>query len=213
MKAQDRRDHLGDVARGLFVTNGYRGTTTLAVAEAAGVSEALLLKHFGTKEALFREAIAEPVVSVLEQAVDANRDRVRQGSMQDVADHLSGLTTFGVGWAGLVRQHGPLLLALLREANEFPDVARQVADMVGAVVDQVADSLAALTEGEDYVDFDVRVATYAGLAGMGAAALAGQDIESYMERFVPILMFGLLSPLGRERLGAPAGSAAAMAGD
>lgn len=202
MSAADRRQDLLAAARRLFLDGGYRGTTTLAVAEAGGVSEALLLKHFGTKQALFREAMAEPVVTMLQEAVAANWERVVSGSFDTVADHLVRLREFGVGWAGLIREHGPLLLALLRESNDFPDVAAQVGEMVAAVVDQVAGSLAALTAGEEYVDFDARVATYAGLAAMGVAAVAGPDIDSYMDKFVTMLMFGLLSPTGRQRSGA-----------
>ena len=39
--------------RGVFAENGFRGTTTRALAVAAGVSEALLFQHFPTKEALY----------------------------------------------------------------------------------------------------------------------------------------------------------------
>jgi AcrR family transcriptional regulator len=37
----------------VFAENGFRGTTTKALAEAAGVSEALLFKHFPSKDALY----------------------------------------------------------------------------------------------------------------------------------------------------------------
>jgi AcrR family transcriptional regulator len=39
--------------RAVFAEKGFHGTTTRELAEAAGVSEALLFKHFPTKEALF----------------------------------------------------------------------------------------------------------------------------------------------------------------
>src|SRR6185437_12923331 len=37
----------------LFSRNGFRGTTTKEIARAAGVSEAMVFRHFETKEALY----------------------------------------------------------------------------------------------------------------------------------------------------------------
>ncbi len=39
--------------RKVFAERGFHGTTTRALADAAGVSEALLFKHFPNKEALY----------------------------------------------------------------------------------------------------------------------------------------------------------------
>ena len=39
--------------RRVFAAKGFDGTTTRELADAAGVSEALLFKHFPNKEALF----------------------------------------------------------------------------------------------------------------------------------------------------------------
>jgi AcrR family transcriptional regulator len=48
-----RRESILRAVRRVFAENGFRGTTTKALAEAAGVSEALLFKHFPSKEAIF----------------------------------------------------------------------------------------------------------------------------------------------------------------
>jgi AcrR family transcriptional regulator len=53
LSSEERRDSILKAARGVFAENGFRGTTTKALAEAAGVSEALLFQHFPTKEALY----------------------------------------------------------------------------------------------------------------------------------------------------------------
>lgn len=49
-----------DAARTLFGRRDYRSTTTREIAEAAGVSEYLLFRHFGSKADLFREALVLP---------------------------------------------------------------------------------------------------------------------------------------------------------
>jgi TetR/AcrR family transcriptional regulator len=56
MRGDERREQLIRVALGLFATKGFNGTTTKEIAQAAGVTEALIFRHFPTKEALY-EAI------------------------------------------------------------------------------------------------------------------------------------------------------------
>jgi AcrR family transcriptional regulator len=55
-----------DAARDLFARQDYRSTTTREIAEAAGVSEHLLFRHFGSKAALFREALVIPFTSFVD---------------------------------------------------------------------------------------------------------------------------------------------------
>ncbi|WP_166905583.1 TetR/AcrR family transcriptional regulator [Mycobacterium sp. DL440] len=56
----EARRLLLDGGRELFSRQGYRSTTTREIAEAAGVSEYLLFRHFGSKAGLFREALVLP---------------------------------------------------------------------------------------------------------------------------------------------------------
>lgn len=56
-----------DAARQLFARQDYRSTTTREIAQAAGVTEHLLFRHFGSKAALFREALVLPFTSFVEE--------------------------------------------------------------------------------------------------------------------------------------------------
>lgn len=49
----DRREQILDVASSLFAQQGYRGTTTRLIAERAAVTEALIFRHFPSKEELY----------------------------------------------------------------------------------------------------------------------------------------------------------------
>jgi len=53
MRGDERRDQILATAVNLFARNGFRGTTTKEIARAAGVSEAMVFRHFATKEALY----------------------------------------------------------------------------------------------------------------------------------------------------------------
>jgi AcrR family transcriptional regulator len=62
LSAEERRRAIIRAVRRVFAERGFDGTTTRALADAAGVSEALLFKHFPNKEALF-EAMQESCCS------------------------------------------------------------------------------------------------------------------------------------------------------
>jgi AcrR family transcriptional regulator len=53
LSSEERRAAIIQAVRQAFAEKGFHGTTTRELADAAGVSEALLFKHFPTKEALF----------------------------------------------------------------------------------------------------------------------------------------------------------------
>ena len=53
ISGEERRASIIRTARTVFVEKGFSGTTTRQLAAAAGVSEALLFKHFPSKEALY----------------------------------------------------------------------------------------------------------------------------------------------------------------
>ncbi len=52
------RDELLTAAARVYAEAGYRGATTRRIALAAGVNEITLFRHFGSKDALLREALA-----------------------------------------------------------------------------------------------------------------------------------------------------------
>src|SRR5215510_3958335 len=53
LSAEERRQAIADAVRDVFADKGFDGTTTRELARAAGVSEALLYKHFPSKESLY----------------------------------------------------------------------------------------------------------------------------------------------------------------
>src|SRR3954468_4071559 len=53
LSGEERRAAIIRAVRRAFAEKGFHGTTTRELAEAAGVSEALLFKNFPNKEALY----------------------------------------------------------------------------------------------------------------------------------------------------------------
>lgn len=59
MDSDKRRDMIIRAVRCVFAEKGFRGATTRELARAAGVSEALLFKHFPDKEAIYTAMLEE----------------------------------------------------------------------------------------------------------------------------------------------------------
>jgi AcrR family transcriptional regulator len=59
MPSEDRRRQLLEVAVASFAQNGFNGTKTKEIAAAAGVSEAILFRHFASKEDLYHAILDE----------------------------------------------------------------------------------------------------------------------------------------------------------
>src|SRR5262245_58183051 len=59
MQHKDRRQDILRAAVDLFAKKGFRGTTTRDLAAQAEVNEAIIFRHFNTKEELYRAILEE----------------------------------------------------------------------------------------------------------------------------------------------------------
>lgn len=71
---QEVRELLLGAARSTFAARGYARSSTREIADAAGVSEALLFRHFGSKANLFELAVLGPFHGFMEAYVDSRPD-------------------------------------------------------------------------------------------------------------------------------------------
>lgn len=131
LTADERRQQIVRSARKVFVAQGLGGARTRDIAAEAGVNEALLYRHFASKEELFEAAVVEPLQAAVahlvqdsgvppadsessrEEMVERTRAFVLDliGVMQDVGP-LLGIMMFGGDEpaAGYYKQHlSPLL--------------------------------------------------------------------------------------------------------
>ena len=65
-RAAERRGEIIAAAQAEFIRANYAGARTRDIADAAGVNQATLFKHFPTKEALFEEAVMRPLVEAMQ---------------------------------------------------------------------------------------------------------------------------------------------------
>lgn len=94
----------------LLAEKGYKGATTRAIAERAGLTEVTLFRHFGSKEALLKEAIQrfappyEQMIPNYSGDLQADLSQLLQNYMQ------------------LVQNNGQLLFRLLPELMRHPEL-------------------------------------------------------------------------------------------
>lgn len=108
MSAERRRAQIIESARRVFAESGYAATRTREIAAEAGVNEAMLYRHFPSKEELFEASVLESIdaamVRATENAHGISRDLA--GSASDVED---GIRRFFTDLADLAVDLGPLI--------------------------------------------------------------------------------------------------------
>ena len=119
MSGDERRQQLIETALHLFATNGFRGTTTKAIAQAAGVSEGIIFRYFPTKEDLYTAILNH---KARQQGIDRTLETLRRtmAAQDDEALVVQlALKTFEV-----FRRDADFQRLMLRAALESEDLAQ-----------------------------------------------------------------------------------------
>jgi len=85
MSGDMRREQILQTAVELFSKHGFRGTTTKEIAKASGVSEAMVFKHFTTKDGLY-DAILDNKACQGEMQFPWHEDSVIRKAMDERDD-------------------------------------------------------------------------------------------------------------------------------
>jgi len=70
---EQRKAQILETATKLFVAKGYHQTKTKAIAQACGISEPVIYKHFGSKDELFLESIVN-IAGEIFQEINFDRE-------------------------------------------------------------------------------------------------------------------------------------------
>jgi AcrR family transcriptional regulator len=136
-KAERKRQLLAH-AKQLFVMHGYQETTTEKIAQAAGVTEPVLYRHFGSKKALFLEVLKEIRQATLERW---------HAETRDVTDPLAKLHAIADMYLGSTREHALEFRIMHRTLIETND--EEIASFLRAFyLDSEALLAEVITEGQ-----------------------------------------------------------------
>jgi len=154
-KGQRTRQRILLAARKVFAEAGYEKATIRGIAELSGIDKATVIKHFGSKQELFHEAV---------QWTIPVGDMTTADPAETAQNFLQGLLT---AWAA--DPDGPMAV-LLRTAMTSPDALELLRTKV---TDQAVTSVAASIDGPD-----ARLR-----AALLSAALMGIASQRYLLQF------------------------------
>ena len=127
MTAIEARERLLEVAARVYAEAGYHGTTTRRIAQEADVNEVTLFRHFGSKNALLREAI--------ERADRQSRELLDP----DAPDFIAELNRWALAAFRRFYAQRNLIRQLLGDIVQRPEIAPNICDeTTTAEFDQLA---------------------------------------------------------------------------
>jgi AcrR family transcriptional regulator len=118
LEGDARRAQITGIARRLFAEHGYRVTTTRQLARAAGVSDALMYRHFESKDDVLRAVVDQGLAgfAAMGEVAGTGRD-------QPLAERL---TTLGRAFLATLEAQADLLVLFISEHELLADDARLV---------------------------------------------------------------------------------------
>lgn len=128
LDGEERRKAIVNAAVPLFARRGFAGTTTREIAEAAGISEALVFKHFPSKKLLYRE--------ILRLGCEGDPALEQLASLQPSTKTLACMVRFMIrrfvlGDEAERAELDPRLRLVLHSCLEDGDYARELFETVG----------------------------------------------------------------------------------
>jgi AcrR family transcriptional regulator len=170
------RELVLEAARELFSTHGYPSTSTKRIAERAGVAEALLFRHFGSKAQLFREAVVDPLVEVLQGYADSwlayDEPHQPQAPVRSFIDTFYGALSDRRGFA----------MALTAASNYLDDVVDDAGVALADVVRAVEQVLEREARRFGYQGLNPPITARVGMGSVLAAAVFRGWLFSAAER-------------------------------
>ncbi|GAV21847.1 TetR/AcrR family transcriptional regulator [Carboxydothermus pertinax] len=115
MKKEEREQQILEAARNVFIEKGYRGATTVEIAQRAGISEVTLFRYFSSKQDIFMKSIEPILTETLQEVIQtSNRLSSKERIKQLLQDRIT-----------LISKHHRLIKMVLMEDqidDELPSV-------------------------------------------------------------------------------------------
>jgi AcrR family transcriptional regulator len=118
LEGEVRRAQIVEIARRLFAEGGYWPTTTRQLARAAGVSDALMYRHFESKDDVLRAVVDQGLAGLA-----AMREAASVGRDQPLAERL---TILGGAFLEVLEAQVDLIVLFVSEHQLLADDARLV---------------------------------------------------------------------------------------
>lgn len=108
MSAERRRAQIIESARHVFAQKGFAATRTREIAAEAGINEAMLYRHFPSKEELFEVSVLESIDAAMVRATE-NAKGISRDLAGSATEVEIGIRTFFTDLVNLAVDLGPLI--------------------------------------------------------------------------------------------------------
>lgn len=169
----DTREAILAAALDAYSKYGFRGATTRRIADAAGVNEVTIFRHFGSKEALLGEAL---------RAIPADELHVRLP--EDPRDPAAELAAWSEDQLIHLRDKRSMIRTCMGEIEERPEMTECAATAPRGAFAELCRYLVRVREaGMSFLDFDERVTA---ITLMGALFADAMGREMVPEIYPPL---------------------------
>jgi len=170
--APPTREQILAAAAKLYAEHGFRGTTTRAIAEAAGVNEVTLFRIFGSKETLIVEAMR------------AHSVPVHVGTLPEVpVDPEKELTAWATQTREVLVSMRSMICQAMSDADQNPEMQRCTSRGADAAVDSLRRYLDLVRDG-GFIAANAETHAAAGLL-LGALYHDAMSREFMPHLFIP----------------------------
>lgn len=168
MEKGGKRQDIIKAAIEVFAKNGFRGTTTRDLAAHAEVNEAIIFRHFNTKQELYRAILEQK----LTQGQDARFEEIRQ--LAESGDDQKFFETFGLHFLERHEEDSTFMRLLMFSALEGHELSEMfLGSMAGR--DPMASYIARRMDDGAFRRMDPHLAARA-ILGMFVAYIQMQEI-------------------------------------
>jgi len=185
-RAAERRQHILDTSRRLFIQNGFHGTGVAQIAVASGIKVGQIYRDFSSKEDIiaaiaFRDLSQFLDEAALQRAIDA-------GDMAAIRQWILAFVTYDEDVEGY-----RLMPEIMAESVRNPRIARLQEDISASVKSALTAALAAWAPGADRETARAELADLILTLGGGLCqsivmeALRGRDYLPLCERLQSIV--------------------------
>lgn len=176
MSKEDRSMQILEAAMAVFVEKGFTGTTTVEIAEAAGISEVTLFRHFSTKQEIFLEGIKPILFSTLKESIETSKEMSPKDKLEYILYER----------IQLISNNYKVVKLILMEASLLAELGNEnFIDKISGIIKSMLKEMGILAENEEFV---LRFLMGSLLSFVYIHDTSEENMKSYVSKVTAILM-------------------------
>lgn len=194
LTADARREQIIEAARRVFVRTGLAGSRTRDLAAEAGINEALLYRHFTSKQELYEAAVAAPLEEAVAAVVELSGEPPEEFDETGREMHQRTKAFFS-DFLGVMEEVAPMLgVMMFGDADVAESYFRE---RIEPSLDKVADVVVANLQAWNHRDFDPRLVVDMAFGMVWFLALSARlsgrelDREAVAEQITSMCLYGI----------------------